>query len=178
MKKIEIEIPDGKRAEWVNGVLTLIDEAPKDITERIKTFDDALAELGEEHPLVREYNYLYDDQEMSKDLFAYMKLRIIVAALNEGWKPQFTEDEWRYYPCFYLYTQEEWDNLSEEEKDGWVLSGGYASYGAYAGFAFADSNDAPSITATSIGSRLCLKSEELAVYCGKQFIDIWADFIG
>ena len=28
-----------------------------------------------------------------------------------------------------------------------------------------------------IGSRLCLKTRELAVYCGKQFIDIWADFL-
>lgn len=26
MKKIEIEIPNGKRAEWVNGVLTLVED--------------------------------------------------------------------------------------------------------------------------------------------------------
>lgn len=26
MKKIEIEIPDGQRAEWVNGVLTLVED--------------------------------------------------------------------------------------------------------------------------------------------------------
>ena len=30
MKKIELEIPDGKRAEWVNGVLTLVDDTPKE----------------------------------------------------------------------------------------------------------------------------------------------------
>ena len=29
MKKIEIEIPDGKRAEWVNDVLTLVDDNSK-----------------------------------------------------------------------------------------------------------------------------------------------------
>lgn len=38
MKKVEIEIPEGKKVEWVNGVLTLVDDKPEDIKERIKTF--------------------------------------------------------------------------------------------------------------------------------------------
>lgn len=48
---IEIEIPSGKKAEWVNGVLTLVDEQVKDnrpVTERIKTFEDACKELGKD----------------------------------------------------------------------------------------------------------------------------------
>lgn len=97
MKKIEIEIPDGKRAEWINDVLTLVDDKPKDVTERIKTFEDACKELGNEHPFVRTYNeYARNMSEENKndvDVIAYLKLRIIVAALNEGWKPKFTEDE-------------------------------------------------------------------------------------
>lgn len=36
--------------------------------------------------------------------------------------------------------------------------------------------NAPSNTRANIGSRLCLKSEALATYCGKQFIRLWADF--
>lgn len=36
-----------------------------------------------------------------------------------------------------------------------VLFGGYASCGAYAGFGYAGSNNAPSNTAASVGSRLC-----------------------
>lgn len=36
MKKIEIEIPEGKKAEWVNRVLTLVDEKPQDITEYVQ----------------------------------------------------------------------------------------------------------------------------------------------
>lgn len=47
-KKIEIEIPEGKKAEWINGVLTLVDESQEDnrpVTERIKTFEDARSEL-------------------------------------------------------------------------------------------------------------------------------------
>ena len=72
---------------------------PKNIMERIKTFDDAFKELGENHPLVKEYHkrhlFLEDDSDISSDLVAYLKLRIITAALNEGWTPQFTEDEYR-----------------------------------------------------------------------------------
>lgn len=46
----------------------------------------------------------------------------------------------------------------------------------YAGLASAYSYNAPSYTYANVGSRLCLKSDTLAVYCGKQFINIWADF--
>lgn len=46
----------------------------------------------------------------------------------------------------------------------------------YAGFGYAISTNAPSHTSADVGSRLCLKSEELATYCGKQFIDLWSYF--
>lgn len=105
-----------------------------------------------------------------------MKLRIICAALNEGWEPQFTEDEWRYYPWYWLYTQKEIKDMDEDEKtDRRLMSTGDYQTG-YAGLAFANSYNAPSSTTARIGSRLCLKSDTLAVYCGKQFINIWADF--
>ena len=152
---------------------------PKDVTERIKTFEDACRELGMEHPFVAAYdawimNEEFDDQ---LEIIAYLKLRIICAALNEGWKPQFTADEWRYYPWFWLYTQDEINDMDEQEKQDRHLipTGDYGT--GYAGFACADSSDAPSNATTYIGSRLCLKSEALAVYCGKQFIDLWADKI-
>lgn len=151
---------------------------PKDITERVKTFEDACRELGEEHPFVSAYTAWikheeFDDQE---DILAYMKLRIICAALNEGWEPQFTEDEWRYYPWNILWTEEELSEKSDEWKtDRHLISTGEYQTD-YAGLAFAISNSAPSAAAAAVGSRLCLKSDTLAVYCGKQFINIWADF--
>lgn len=146
---------------------------PKDITERIKTFEDACWELGKDHPLLCQYNAI-DDVDVN--LNAYLKLRIICAALNEGWEPQFKENEWRYYPWFWLYTQEEIDNMDEEEKqDRHLISTGDYQTG-YAGFACAYSSNAPSNTNARIGSRLCLKSDALATYCGKQFIELWADF--
>lgn len=148
---------------------------PKGITERVKTFEDACRELGNEHPFVMEWNL---GDNLSPDLEAYLKLRIICAALNEGWEPQFTEDEWRWYPWFYQYAKEELDEMSDEEKQERRMidvSGRNAGY--YAGLAYARSNDAPSAAAASFGSRLCLKNSELATYCGKQFIEIWIDFV-
>ena len=46
----------------------------------------------------------------------------------------------------------------------------------YAGFGYAYSSYAPSNASALFGSRLCLRSSDLAIYCGKQFIKLWADF--
>ena len=157
---------------------------PKNIMERIKTFEDALNELGKKHPLVVQYNEIFDyfldgaAESNSGDIVAYLKLRIITAALNEGWTPQFTKDEYRYFPWFWLYTKEEIAKLNKEERKKVVLFGGFAYAGAYAGFAFASSYSAPSSTYAYIGSRLCFKSSALAKYAGEQFAEIYFAFVG
>lgn len=93
---------------------------PKDIMERVKTFEDACRELGEDHPFVRSYNgyanNIHENNKNDTDILAYLKLRIICAALNEGWEPLFTEDEWRYYPWFTLWTEDELSEKSDEWK--------------------------------------------------------------
>ena len=154
----------------------LTDNRP--VTERVKTFEDACKELGDKHPMWIAYNdaYRLDVDENAHDIIAYLKLRIIIAALNEGWTPQFTEGEERWYPWFTLWTEEELSEKSDEWKaDRHLIStGGYS--GDYAGFAFSNSIYAPSHSNTFVGSRLCFKSEALATYCGKQFISLWADF--
>lgn len=167
-------------AKLFGDAVTTKDDRP--VTERIKTFEDALHTLGDKHPLVVQYKEIFDnflagaEASNSNDLLAYMKLRIICAALNEGWEPQFTEDEWRYYPWFFLYTQAELDDMGDGEKQErrMIDTGDYVT--EYAGFGCANSSNAPSSTAASIGSRLCLRSSDLAIYCGKQFINLWADF--
>lgn len=149
------------------------------VTERIKTFEDAVAALGAEHPFVVSYNIMterFNPQSDDADIISYLKLRIIVAALNEGWEPKFTEEEWRYVPVHFHYTDEE---LAEKDED-WkrdrclIPTGDYVT--EYAGLAYAYSLSAPSYTNAHIGSRLCLKTPELATFCGKQFIELWADF--
>lgn len=172
-KKIEIEVPNGKKPEWVNGVLTLVDEKPQNVMERVKTFKDACNELGIEHD-----KWVQDKKDLGleADVIAYLKLRIIAAALNEGWKPQFTTDEYRYFPWFYLYTQSEIDEMSEEEKSRVVhRSNNHAS--ASGGVAYAYACSGSSNTSTNIGSRLAFKTRELAEYAGRQFVEIWADYV-
>lgn len=183
MNKIEIEIPDGKKAKWVNGVLTLVDDKSKHITERVKTLEDACNILGYEHPLVSQYYRAvatFKYESMTKDLIAGLKLRIICAALNEGWKPIFSKDENRYCPLFDIYTQSEYKELNKNKKkyclplrsNNNVISGedsvfAYAVTTGYTGlYSLMDSS-----------MRLVLKTRELAEYCGKQFLPIWADYL-
>lgn len=181
--KIEIEIPEGKVAEWkvVNGVktLSLVDEVDNlPVTERIKTFEDAVNATGMKLPL--------DDNQLSclpKDVVAYMKLRIIAAALNCLTEdtldkfPKFTTDEYRWYPWFHLYTHEEIDKMDEEKKKTLWLFVGASDSCSKCGISSAYSYYAWSFSDSGISSRLAVKSEELANYFGQQFIDIWSDYV-
>lgn len=85
------------------------------------------------------------------DEAAYRKLKVIVLALNEGWEPDWNNsNEYKWCPWFYMDTP---------------------------GFRFYGSDFDLSFSGTTGGSRLCFKSEELATYAGKQFIDIYKDFL-
>lgn len=180
MKEITIAVPDGKRAEWINGVLTLVDEPKVDnrpVTERIKTFEDACNALGDEHPLVKEYwGVVNVDPDITQDLIAYLKLRIIVAVLNEGWEPKFEKGEYRYYPWFYLYTKEQYDELNDKEKGRCVFRSGNHAHSS-CGLSCAYANNAFSGSYSGSGSRLAFRTRELAAYAGKQFTEEWADFM-
>ena len=175
MRKVEIEIPDGKIAQWVDGVLTLVDEKPQNVMERIKTFEDAVVELSnramngdkDAGKLLDEWKIIIFSAD-SKDLLAYLKLRIITYALNEGWKPKFIPREYRWAPYFLLYTKEEIEKMNAETRARVVLrsamSFAYANYDSVSASAY-------------IESLLAFKSKELAEYAGKQFTEIYADFI-
>ena len=184
---ITIEIPEGKSAEWISGVLTLVDvEDTRPITERVKTYKDACKILGKD-PLEKYIDKTVELENGEKfvsysipiDEVAYIQLKTIIEALNEGWKPQLKEYECHWYPWFYLYTKEEIERKSKTDlkRQRGLLLGGLAHYGAYCGFACVRSVNTPSHTNASFGSRLCLRSEELADYCGKQFIEIWFTYL-
>lgn len=162
--------------------LHLGEEQPRPITERIKTFEDACEELGNDHPMVQAWSSIYQGcEDWSKDsdiadVIAYHKLRIITAALNEGWQPQFTQEEERWYPWFCFWTDDELEDKGIEWEKQYALLSFDAYQGDWGGFASARSSYAPSHTAANVGSRLCYKSEALADYSGRQFADLWADF--
>ena len=146
--------------------MTLVLNEEKDnrpVTERIKTFEDACNELGEENVLVQayrtaEFNTSGNQNDVS-DVVAYLKLRVIAAALNEGWEPQFMKDEYRWYPWFYFYTQREIDKMDEEKKKTMWLFGGDSRSGADCGLASAHSDDAWSYSHANISARLAYYGE-------------------
>ena len=175
MKKVTIEIPEGKALKFKDGAYVLVDD---NVMERIKTFDDACREVTGKS----EDEWLAENEtkNMDKDVLAYLKMRIIVAALNEGWKPTFKEDEYRYYPYYYAYTKSEWENLSasrrKELEPSVCLVGGDSGDGSLSGPLCVHSRNAWSLAGSDVGARLAFKSGELARYAGKQFFDIFKDF--
>lgn len=175
MKKVEIEIPEGKKAEWVNGVLTLVDDKPEDIKERIKTFEDAVMILVNDNQAVIDY-FAISRTCCADDIFAFAKLRVIAEALNEGWKPTFDKDERLYYPWFNFYSKDEWDKLDEGIK-GECHGPLQSVNNTYVAGEYVYDNCVGSYSNAYDGVRLAFKTKELAEYCGKQFIDIWTDFL-
>lgn len=126
-----------------------------DVRDRVKTFEDAYNELGKDHVFFKEY-VLCQENGCSNDLIAYLKLRIITAALNEGWEPKFDSMEKRYYPRFNAFRVK-----------------------ICVPFKVDSFTDSLSRTAfTSCGHFLAFKSKELAEYAGKQFVDIYSELNG
>lgn len=165
---------------------------PKDIRERVKTFEDACEVLGispvlnchnlcicEKHEETSEmHEHFSFRQPLDEHAIAYLKLCVIAEALNEGWKPVFDGESSRYYPWFYIYTKKEYEELDDDEKaECRVVGRSYNNSYASGGLVCASAYNASSNSNASYGSRLAFKTRELAEYCGKQFIDIWEKFL-
>jgi len=118
------------------------------VTDCIKTYEDACAELGivpiDENTLL--------SNGFTKDEIAYRKIKTITAALNEGWLPDWSdENQKKWIPWFY-----------PNSSSGFVFDDTTYSYStAYAGY----------------GLRLCFKTDALAKYAGTQFTDLYEEFM-
>lgn len=117
------------------------------ITDRVKSFEDACQVLGISTN-VPEVKGL--PRKHQKAIIANYKLIVIAEALNEGWKPNWQDsDEYKYYP---------WFDMSNP-----------------AGVGYSHAHHTASATTAGIGSRLCLKNRELAIYFGQTFTDLFND---
>jgi hypothetical protein len=84
------------------------------------------------------------------DEAAYKKLKVITKAINQGWVA-------------------DWDNTNQRKWFPWfVLS---------SGFGFSHANFGCDATVTDVGSRLCFESEEKAAYAGRQFLELYKEFL-
>lgn len=142
------------------------------ITERVKTFEDACNEVG-----VDASEWIKDKGNLGleKDVIAYMKLCIICKALNEGWKVIYKGRKTLWFqPTFCTYTLDDlkYSYMERDEKDRAILCDGIET-----GVFLSDDVDSFFFGVDNRITRLCLKDPELAIYCGKQFFDIWLDFL-
>lgn len=118
------------------------------IIDRVKTFEDACEVLGINNAEIEVKGI---DNHFTS-IQAYAKLAIINQALNEDWKPDWTNDsQYKWFPYV--------NNASSSV-------GGF-SFRAYVTWS----------TKTGVGSRLCFKSKELAEYAGTQFIAEYNEFL-
>ena len=164
--KILTNYPQISKEQVINEMTKAFGEEAlksQDIKERIKTFEDAVNAIGEDHPLVAQYktiNSAFREADNNLHLFAYTRLAIIAEALNEGWRPEYTEDEYRYYPWFGLYTQEEYDDMDDEDKERCRFVGrSNSNANAVGGFVFAVASYGSANSDTNIGSRLAFRGK-------------------
>lgn len=157
----------------------------------IKSYEDACEVLGlspilsenRNKALCAQFPDHYDfRQNMPKHIVALMKLEIISRALwgkNFQPKPDADGKEIYWYPWFALYTKDEVKQMSDEDRKSTLgaLFGGGAIYGAVAGFGFLAANLRSSYSSAHIGFRLCQETQEKAEYFGRQFIELWAEYI-
>ena len=144
----------------------------------IKTFADACEKLGmKEHLLTGSEG---GDREAQRKAQALYKLLIIQKAINNGvW---CDEDGWSYYPYWVLYSKEEMERMSEEEKQRkgikQLLSCAGASDAEGSGVRCAGAGSRGAGAHTYSGFPLCYNSEDAARYAAKQFEDLFFDFYG
>ncbi len=92
-----------------------------------------------------------DFGDSTPDEIAYKKLKTIIRALNEGWVADYRDsNQLKWIPWFYV------------SRYGFVFDASVYDY---------------SYPISGRSSRLCLKSDDLATYAGKQFLNLWEGFL-
>ena len=139
-----------------------------------KDADRAICQYSEAQ---RQYDHIL---KLPKHLLALMKLEIISRALwGRNWEPKPDADgsKWFYYPYFALWTKDELElnGLNEKQKGSFLSVN--AGDGENASFGSLYSLGRSSSAAAYFGFYLCQETEEKAEYFGRQFIELWAEYL-
>jgi len=119
--------------------------SPVPVTERIKTFSDACMDIGVDEQAFNNKFCGHDNH-----IIKHAQMIIIADALNEGWTPDWNNDnEYKWYPCF---------NMKSE-------------------FGFDGTYSVSWNAGSAVCSRLCFKTDKLAKYAGTQFTEIYKGFM-
>lgn len=119
-----------------------------DTSKKITSYEDACKVLNIQ-PINEEVFNAFPKEDQ-RSMLAYHKLTVITRALNNGWKPNWDDqNEWKYYPLFRYVN---------------------------AGLSFAFTSYAATYTYANIGSRLCFPTSALAKYAAEHFADLYRDY--
>lgn len=137
---------------------------PEDIMSRVRTFGEACDEIGKDHDYVRTLSATFLAIRLfqcKQDVLSYLRLKIIVCALNEGWDSRQDMSQNGYGPHYILLDNEEYKALSNFDKEMCVEL-------------WADVDGVPQHAKVDVcklcpGNALALRTPELARYAGFQF---------
>jgi hypothetical protein len=116
--------------------------------KKIKTFEDACKRLGIDPIKIPDLDGI--PEEFHKPIIAGYKLMIVYKAINNGWRPDWSNwNQYKYYPWF------------------GVLS---------SGFGFSDTTYYFAYARTGVGSRLCTDTSDKAIYIAEQFKALYQDY--
>ena len=119
-----------------------------DTSKKITSYEDACKVLNIQ-PINEEVFNAFPKEDQ-RSMLAYHKLTVITRALNNGWKPNWDDqNEWKYYPLFRYVN---------------------------AGLSYAYTSHAAACTDALIGSRLCFPTSALAKYAAEHFADLYRDY--
>lgn len=116
--------------------------------KKIASYEDACRVLNIQ-PINEEVFNIFPKEDQ-RSMLAYHKLTVITRALNNGWKPNWDDqNEWKYYPLFRYVN---------------------------AGLSYAYTCRAATYADAAIGSRLCFPTSALAKYAAEHFADLYRDY--
>lgn len=148
-----------------------------EIIAKVRTFEDACEVLGIAVPEgLPEILQPKNAGIVPPHIVAMTKLEMITAALNQGWTwiPDGETKGW--WPWFWFFTQEEIDKMDDEEKKyRCIVPAG--EFSKFAGLGYAISGYAWSSSSANFGSRLAYRNAELAKHSGRQFIELWRQWL-
>lgn len=141
----------------------------------IKTFEDACKRLGlpEESLIVESFGVASAFSQAN----ALYKLLIIQKAINNNvW---CDEDGWNYYPYWVLFSKEEIESMSEEEKQKKGIRQLLQCAGTWiSGVCCAHVDGRCAYTYTDCSFPLRYNSKEAALYAANQFEDLFFQYYG
>ena len=152
---------------------------PLSIKDKVTTFEDACKLLN--LPETDNRLQLIASDLTDKRMKAGLQLEIIIEAINEGWKYTPLCGKIAWWPWHFVYSKHEIENMSEDlrKKNIQMYVDNYDNLlpDEFAGLGCADSRFAWSGSYSLFGSRLTLKSEDLAIYVGRMFPELYYDWL-